>query len=313
MALGSYRDIFSAATNATLGTMGKVEKNRPAAYRSKYEGTMGNLLDQIVNRENFDYDLANDKLFEQYKQAYTELGEQAMNDTVDTMEGLSGGYGNTYAAPAASEGYQEYLRDMNDIIPELYQVAMNKHAMETADLRNRFAAVGSMDDMLYGRHRDDIADWNKDKDYYLNKYSTEAKNDFYMADLAQKDDQFNRELQYQKDRDAWEERKRQEAALRAAAEKAAKGSAKSGGSGRRGRKNSGGSTETTAPSSGTTHNTMSQADRNYDLVTDSIREEKFGNRQMQRDQAAIDAAVRKAWEEDLKADELREEQRRRRR
>lgn len=240
MAIGSISDIYSGETSGAWSSLSGVEKNRYEAYKSKRKRTMDDLLGQIVNREAFDYDLANDKLYDQYKEAYAALGQDAMTNTVANAEGLSGGYGNTYAEPAASEGYQEYLREMNDIIPELYEIAMNKHAMETDELRNRFAAVADAEDREYGQHRDTVKDWTTDRGYYFDKYKTNLQNDMYMADLAQKDEQFNREMQYNYDRDAWEKRKKAEAEAAAAAEKAMKESQKTakGSSGKR--KTSGG-------------------------------------------------------------------------
>lgn len=247
MVIKDLSNMFSSGTAATYNTLGQTEKAKPDAYQSRYQGSMDDLMNQIVNRGSFNYDLANDKLYAQYKDSYAKLGAQAMGDTVSEMGGLTGGYGNTYAAAAGAIGNQEYLREMNDVIPELYEAALNKHAMETADLHNRFAAVGQADDRAYGQYRDTVSDWQADRDYYLGKFGTQLSADRWKENLNQDEEQFQRNLQYQRDYDAWEERKRQEAAAVAAAASAPQGGTTGTGKGRSGKSSKGSGTNTETP------------------------------------------------------------------
>ena len=54
-------------------------------------------LQAYLNREDFQYDVDADALYQQYKDRYVELGKTAMQDTMGKAVALTGGYGSSYA------------------------------------------------------------------------------------------------------------------------------------------------------------------------------------------------------------------------
>lgn len=202
MALGSISDIYSQDTYNAKKQLEEIEKNKVGPYESKYQDTIDGLMDKILNRKEFSYDFNADPLYQQYKDQYTVNGKNAMLDTVAAASGLTGGYGNSYAATAGSQAYQQYLTQLNDRIPELYNAAMNKYQMDTDNLYNQFSAVGTQEDREYGKYRDDVSDWQLDRDYYYGKFSDSVSNDKYVSDYNQSESQFNQTMDYNKSRDA---------------------------------------------------------------------------------------------------------------
>lgn len=62
-------------------------------------------FDGILNRKDFSYDMNNDQMYQQYRDAYMRQGQQAMRDTMGAASALTGGYGSTYAQTAGSQAY----------------------------------------------------------------------------------------------------------------------------------------------------------------------------------------------------------------
>ena len=95
-------------------------------------------LDAYKNRGKFSYDLNGDALYKQYKDQYVNQGKQAMMDAMGQASAMTGGYGNSYAQTVGQQTYQGYLQGLNDKIPELYQLAYDRHEQEGQDLLTRY-------------------------------------------------------------------------------------------------------------------------------------------------------------------------------
>lgn len=145
-------------------------------------GTYGDSLKQamnkITNREKFSYDLNGDALYQQYKDRYINQGKMAMMDTVGQASALTGGYGNSYAVTAGNQAYQESLKGLNDIVPELYQLAYDKYNREGEELYNQYSLINNAYNTEYGEYRDKVADWNTEAERLSNRYYNEANMDY---------------------------------------------------------------------------------------------------------------------------------------
>ncbi len=202
MAINDISSIFSRNTAAAKKKSEEIEANRPGPYKSNWSGTINNLMDKIVNQKDFSYDFNADPLYQQYKDQYTQLGKQAALDTQANAAALTGGFGNSYAATAATQANQQYLTQLNNVIPQLYSLAMDKYQMDTDKLYNQFSAVGSQEDREYGQYRDTVTDWKDDRGYYYNKYNDSIGNDQFIANYNQSENQFNQNMAYNRERDA---------------------------------------------------------------------------------------------------------------
>ena len=139
--------------------------NNPGAYQSAWQTQLDDTLNKILNREKFSYDLNGDALYQQYKDQYTLQGQQAMMDTMGQAAAMTGGYGNSYAQTVGQQTYQGYLQQLNDKVPELYKLALDKYNQEGQDLYNQYGLYADRDATDYGRHRDSVSDYYTELDY----------------------------------------------------------------------------------------------------------------------------------------------------
>ncbi len=112
--------------------------------------------------EPFEYNFTEDPLYQNYLRQAREQGNMAMNDTLAAAATAAGGM-NSYAISAAQGMQNNYLQRVNDVIPELYQLAYNKYLnKQNMDLElderdysrwlNERAYNDSRSDLLYDRN-----------------------------------------------------------------------------------------------------------------------------------------------------------------
>lgn len=160
-------------------------------------GTYGQALqqamDRIQNREAFSYDLNGDALYQQYRDRYINQGRMAMGDTVAQASALTGGYGNSYAVTAGNQAYQQNLQALNDVVPELYQMAYDKYNREGEELYNQYGLINNAYQTEYGQYRDQVGDWNAEYDRLANAYNQALSTDYGMwsDDFGRKVDAYN--------------------------------------------------------------------------------------------------------------------------
>ena len=152
--------------------------NKPGAFSSKYTANLDNLYGQIMNRPGFSYNMNNDAMYNIYKDLYQQQGKSAMRDTVAQSAALTGGYNNSYATTAGSQAYQSYLERLNEMVPQLQQNAYNMYQDETNSMYNKANLTQSLYQQDYGQYRDQVSDWQKDRDYASNFYNNERNFDY---------------------------------------------------------------------------------------------------------------------------------------
>ncbi len=163
---------------------GKQKADAEAALNNHGDFIYGNqemydsVFDKIMNREDFSYDLNGDALYQQYKDKYIQQGKMAMQDTMGQAAAMTGGYGNSYAATVGNQAYQASLENLNDIVPELYQMAYDKYNQEGQDLYNQYAMLSDDRNAQYGMHMDEYNQLAADRDYYANAYDNERTYDY---------------------------------------------------------------------------------------------------------------------------------------
>lgn len=144
----------------TGGTYGQAKEDAYEAYK---------------NRPKFSYDVNGDALYQQYKDKYINQGRLAMADTIGQASAMTGGYGSSYATTAGSQAYQSHLQNLNDIVPQLYQMAYDRYNQEGEDLKTQYSMLDNMYNTEYGEHRDKVSDYNTNLDRYYSQY-TDARN-----------------------------------------------------------------------------------------------------------------------------------------
>lgn len=152
--------------------------NKPGAYQSTWEGQINDIIQQILNRDEFSYNVNEDALYQQYADQYTTQGKLAMMDAMGQAATMTGGYGNSFAQSAGQQAYQAYLQQLNEVVPELYGMALDQHNQEGQDLYNQAALMAQQEDQDYGRYMDGLNAWLTERDYLAGRYDNERDYDY---------------------------------------------------------------------------------------------------------------------------------------
>lgn len=152
--------------------------SKPGAYQSQWQSQLDALMGQIMNRDKFSYNMNEDALAQQYKDKYIQQGKLAMADTMGQASAMTGGYGSSYAQSVGQQAYQGQLNNLNDILPELYQMALDKYTREGQELYNQYGMVADRENTDYGRYRDTVSDYLTERDYLTGRYDSERDYDY---------------------------------------------------------------------------------------------------------------------------------------
>lgn len=121
-----------------------IQQHIDANKQSPWTDTFNETMNKILNGEKFSYDLNGDALYQQYKDQYTTQGQMAMMDTMGQAAAMTGGYGNSYAQSVGQQAYQGHLQQLNDKVPELYQIALNQYNQENQDLKDQASILNTL-------------------------------------------------------------------------------------------------------------------------------------------------------------------------
>ena len=191
------KDSLTNANNSltNLGDFNWVDQGKLDDYTSKYE-----------NRDEFSYDFNTDALYQQYKDKYIKQAKMASADVMGQAAAMTGGYGSSYAQTVGNQAYQSNLEQLNDVIPELYQLAYDKYNQEGQDLLNAISLLRGEREFAYGKYNDDYSKLANDRDYWSNMYNNLYNRDYtqYTSDrnFAQTNHNTAESYKYQADRDA---------------------------------------------------------------------------------------------------------------
>lgn len=153
---------------------------KPEAYKSQWQTQLDDTMNKILNREKFSYDFNGDALYQQYKDKFIQQGKMASADVMGQAAAMTGGYGNSYAATVGNQAYQASLQNLNDIVPELYQMALDQYNQQGQELYNQYGLIADRENTDYGKYRDTVADWTSNRDYLANRYDSERNYDYGM-------------------------------------------------------------------------------------------------------------------------------------
>ena len=178
--------------------LAELEALRDAAprYDSRYDEQIRSLYDQLTSRGPFRYDSATDPLYQQYRQSYVQLGQNAMRDTMGQASGLTGGYGSSYAQSVGQQQYDAYLRRLADVLPETYGMALQSWQAEGQDLQRRYSAAAALEQSDYERYLNELAQYNLSLDRARSDLDTAYERQFAEDERAYRRavDDYNRRL-----------------------------------------------------------------------------------------------------------------------
>lgn len=157
------------------------QKNaKPGEYVSSYEAQLKQVMDRILNREEFHYNLDGDALYQRYRSQAIQDGRLAMADAAGQAAALTGGYGNSYAQSVGQQAYNRQLESLADRIPELYNLAMNQYQLQTQGLQQKYDLLSGAQQQEYERYQDALAAWQQEAEQLWKVY-TDARDSDYNA------------------------------------------------------------------------------------------------------------------------------------
>ena len=168
----------SDIVNQAYALLGQHNASKPGAYQSQWDAQIKEYLDKIMNRDKFSYNFNEDALYQMYKDMYIQQGQMAMMDTMGQAAAMTGGYGNSYAQTVGQQAYNQQLSELNNIIPELYQMAFDQYAYEGDQLYNQYGLLMDQENMDYGRYMDSYNMWADERDYLAGRYDSERNFDY---------------------------------------------------------------------------------------------------------------------------------------
>lgn len=153
--------------------------NNGSTFTYANQGNMDSIMQQILAGQNFKYDFNEDAMYQQYKDAYARQAKLASQDVMGQAAAMTGGYGNSYAASVGNQAYQAELGKINDVIPELYQLALDRHNMEQNQLMQKYSAYADDYNRQYTKHLNALSALADARDSAFRTYGTAA--DEYYA------------------------------------------------------------------------------------------------------------------------------------
>lgn len=193
-------------------------------FSSPYTEKKNKAMTDIENIGDFKYDFADDPMYAAIRDNYARQGKLAMQDTVGKASAATGGYGNSYAASAGAQAYNQYMAQTSEMIPELYQMAYALHADKKNDAYKKASLYDSLEATDYSRRLDDISRAYDDYGAAASRADTAYNRDFneksteYQTGYQEVADERNYRLSASNNALAWQKYNDE----KVAAEKAAK-------------------------------------------------------------------------------------------
>lgn len=325
---GPVGQAYTAAMQKIATDLG----SRPT-YDNKYDVQLEAAYKNIVERDPFRWEADTDPFYQQYKRRYTQLGQQAMKDTMGQAAALTGGYASSYGQFAGQSAYNQYMSALEDRAIELEDRAYTRWRDAGDDLYKQYALLGDLRDTEYGRYRDAVSDYNYNlallqaqeaEDYaraqYLNNLRIQEEQTGYsrqrdaMADARYEDElgysrwrdqvsdaRYEDELAYSRQRDAIEDdRWAQEFALKQMqAADSGSGSSRSGGG-----RSSGGSGYSSSGSGSSGYSSYSYGDFPEEIVghtagtTSQASQPIYGNVYSEAQQQWLEDSMNRGYVDD---------------
>ena len=187
----SYLD--NESVTSTKSKYDELLNQKPVDNTAEISEATKQAMEKIMNREKFSYDLNGDALYQQYKDQYINQGKLAMQDTIGQAAALTGGYGNSYAQSVGQQTFQGYLQQLNDRVPELYQLALDQYNQEGDNLYKQYSMLSDREQTEYGYQRDKVADWESELNRAYSEHRDAISDSQWEASYDEQVRQFEQE------------------------------------------------------------------------------------------------------------------------
>lgn len=144
-------------------------------YESKWKDPLEQTWEQIRDRQEFQYDVNADALWDRYKDQYIRQGKLAMEDTMGQAQAMTGGYGNSYAQSVGQQTYQGYLQGLGDKMSDFVEKAKDRYDAQGQALKERYGILSDLEETDYRRWLDEQVqrNWQTEWDESIRRYNFE--------------------------------------------------------------------------------------------------------------------------------------------
>lgn len=154
-------------------------------YAGTHKEALNNLLNEFMNREDFEYDVDKDQMFQQALASAMGSGKVAMQDTMGQAAALTGGYGSTYATTAGNQAYNAFIEDAYNNLPEYYNMALAAYEAEGQQMLQQYNMLDAADTKEYGQWYDDVdLQYRHTRDMVNDEYNQWSANQTMYANTA---------------------------------------------------------------------------------------------------------------------------------
>lgn len=154
-----------------IGSFGSFSYDEAPAYENAFAQQQKDLLDRILNREDFSWSKETDPQWSSYKKSYLREGDRATANALAQASAASGGRPSSYAVNAATQAGDYYAAKLNDVIPTLYQQAYERYLDEYNMKLKDLNTVNQQEQLDYAKYLDRLGQFNTDRGFAYQNYA----------------------------------------------------------------------------------------------------------------------------------------------
>ena len=154
-----------------LGSFGSFSYGEAPTYENTFAQQQKDLLDRILNREDFSWSKETDPQWSSYKKSYLREGDRATANALAKASAASGGRPSSYAVNAATQAGDYYATKLNDVIPTLYQQAYERYLDEYNMKLKDLNTVNQQEQLDYAKYLDRLGQFNTDRGFAYQNYA----------------------------------------------------------------------------------------------------------------------------------------------
>lgn len=154
-----------------LGSFGSFSYDEAPTYENTFAQQQKDLLDRILNREDFSWSRETDPQWSSYKKSYLREGDRATANALAQASAASGGRPSSHAVNAATQAGDYYATKLNDVIPTLYQQAYERYLDEYNMKLKDLNTVNQQEQLDYAKYLDRLGQFNTDRGFAYQNYA----------------------------------------------------------------------------------------------------------------------------------------------
>lgn len=154
-----------------IGSFGSFSYDEAPTYENAFVQQQKDLLDRILNREDFSWSKETDPQWSSYKKSYLREGDRATANALAQASAASGGRPSSYAVNAATQAGDYYATKLNDVIPTLYQQAYERYLDEYNMKLKDLNTVNQQEQLDYAKYLDRLGQFNTDRGFAYQNYA----------------------------------------------------------------------------------------------------------------------------------------------